>query len=486
MPANTACLIGDTVQLNCESDSEVPIVRIQWYEYTTGGGRLISDNAVVSPGHPNAARYSIIQTTTTTFTLQINNVVFEDGGTYACMDSNSGPGSPYRGQAELIVFTQSTNCTTYVPDDGYVLEGQEYTNQCIVTFQGGYAPTLTWYGPDVSRQVTVVTTTQVFSGVAFAVDRSMTTRSYLMITNFTEMVGGIDGVANNAPDLEWIFAFNQLFVYWAPKDMYYTPVKSFYSVGDSILCASDALPEPFYQWTDLGTLVNYGGATLVIPPEMQDRTVQLRCRAQNLIQGFTYEANIIFFIEVNDPPTTPPTTTPPSTTTPPLEADCTDLSGWWIASNPDAQMRLQLDDTSTTFGNMIGFILNGTDTVWVELVGRTRLSDFAYLGVTAIYPLNSGVLGYSAECHRCSGQEIIVVDSMWRSISDSAFCGDGGSPTAEAAYLFRRDLTIGPNRNALHNLPENFKVYQPTEKVTGKLLGKERMKQVAHMSHNLK
>ena len=81
--------------------------------------------------------------------------------------------------------------------------------------------------------------------------------------------------------------------------MYYNPVQSYYRVGDRITCYADALPAPFYTWWDLTTLETFSGQTLTIPATMQDRTIQVRCRAQNLIQGYTYEGNLLWFIDVH-------------------------------------------------------------------------------------------------------------------------------------------------------------------------------------------
>jgi len=81
---------------------------------------------------------------------------------------------------------------------------------------------------------------------------------------------------------------------------------------------------------------------------------------------------------------------------------------------------------------------NHTDQQWVEIVGRTRTSDFAYVGLSAIWPYDVGITGLTGECHRCLGVEVILTAGVWRSSSDSSTCGDGGAPTPHTSYEFRR------------------------------------------------
>lgn len=463
LPLNDAVLVGSTVILVCEASDAPPVSRINWYELvTTGSPQLISDNDQITGGHPNAARYSILQTTPTEFHLEIRDVVLGDGGTYACVDSQSGPPNSYIGQAELMVIEAHPNCSTVVPDNGVVIEGQNYTSACSIYYRGGIPPKMLWTGPDPFLQTSVPTPTQVFSGIAFTVDRGMDTRAYRCNTNFTENLNAPPGVAGNAPSYEHIYQAGQLFVYWGPKNLYAVPIKPVYEVGDMITCYADAFPPPFYQWQNMRTLEFFNSQTYTIQPEDDGFNTTLRCMAQNLIQGFLYSANL--FIFANMPITTTPTTTQPTTptTTPPFDAPCTNLTGWWISQNPYAELNIFVD--SGTTGRVAGFLRNGTDQQWIEVIGRTRVSDWAYLGLTAIWYYDVGVTGMSGECHRCSGIEKLLVSSVWRSRSDSSGCGDGGSPAPDASFEFIR------YSSGLSNIRElNYKVNNPTDVVSGRL-----------------
>jgi len=162
-----------------------------------------------------------------------------------------------------------------------------------------------------------------------------------------------------------------------------------------------------------------------------------RCQAQNLIQGFVYSQNHFTTVYVPTPttPTTPTTT--PSTTTAPAVADCSHLSGHWRATEPYADLLLDLIDGGE-MGEVYGLFKNATDTVWVEVVGTVKREDFSLLGLTAIWPFDEGVTSMAGECHACHGVEVIIGDGMWRSAGDSVMCGDGGTPAPHPPYRFYR------------------------------------------------
>lgn len=464
LPQNEAVMVGSTVLLICESVSPPPSSRINWYELVTvpGNPQIVSDNELITPGHVNADRYDIIRVNENQFYLEIKDVRIEDGGTYACVDSQSGPPNVYLGQAELVVIAASPNCSTVVPDNGVVIEGQNYTTSCSIYYRGGIAPKMVWSGPDPFLQTSITTPVEIFSGIAFTVDRGMDTRAYRCVTNFTEVLNNPPEVASNAPTYQHIYQAGQLFVYWGPKNLYAVPIKPTYQVGDQITCYADAFPPPFYQWQNMRTLEFYSSQTYTILPEDDGFNTSLRCQAQNLIQGFLYSANL--FINADLPITTTPTTTVPTTPTtpPPFDAPCTNLTGWWISQDPYAELNIFVESGSS--GRIAGFLRNQTDQQWIEVVGRTRTSDWAYIGLTAIWFYDVGITGLSGECHRCFGEERIMTAGMWRSRSDSATCGDGGTPAPYTSYDFRR------YSSTMKSVQEpDFKVQNPSEYISGRL-----------------
>jgi len=112
----------------------------------------------------------------------------------------------------------------------------------------------------------------------------------------------------------------------------------------------------------------------------------------------------------------------------------------------------------------------------VEMAGRTRLSDFAYLGLTGILAADDGILGFTAECHRCLGIEVLIMDTLWRSITDSAGCGDGGSPLPDMKVNLTR--AIGPAPSEPY--PADFLVHNPTAQISGKVFGVHKMMEHAY------
>jgi hypothetical protein len=465
VPINMAVRLGDTVELFCETNSSAlpPVSRIHWWEFvTTDFGQMISDNEVILGSHPNARRYRIIQAAPEQFHLEIRDVQMEDGGTYTCLDGQSGPPDVYQGFAELIVIRGEPNCTSIVPANGIVIEGQNYTMTCQIYYQGNMSPRMTWEGPEPFITTTVTNPTDVFSGVLFTIDRSMDTRAYRQITNFTKPLSVPADVADNAPAYEYIYQSGQLFVYWGPKNMTASPIKPHYNPGDIITCNADAFPPPFYQWQDMRTLELFSAQHFNVSESMRGFNTTMRCQAQNLIQGFLHTQNI--FIQVDVPLlTTPATTTTPLPTTPaPADAPCRNISGWWISDDPYAEMHLHV--ASGASARVTGFMRNYTDQQWVEIVGRTRLPDYAFLGLSAIWPYEIGVTGMSGECHRCFGVETIITAGGWRSYYDSSTCGHGGSPSPYTAYNFRK---LGEESASSIYSPD-FKVYKPTKEVSGK------------------
>jgi len=429
-----------------------------WGEYITNpGGSIISDNEFIL-AHPNANRYRIIRETPTIFHLEISDVRLDDGGKYLCQDTIAGPPELFRGEAELIVLESTPVCNTTAPPNNQVIEGQVYTIECRVNFNGVHAPQMSWTGPppfDVAYPPPNPTT--VWSGIQYIVNRTMDLRSFECLTNITNVPPTPDGVADNTPTWSYLHRAPQMFVYWGPKNLYAEPVKSEYEVGDQITCTADAFPEATYFWQNMRTLDQVYSRYYTVGIDMIGFNTTMRCMAQNIINGFVYSENLFHQVYLSAP-TSPTTTTPttPTTTYPPA-ADCTDLSGHWLASSPRAELIVSVVPGGQ-IGEVEGLMKNNTDTIWVEVVGTTRKPDYAFLGLAMIWPFNDGVTGFSGECHRCNGVEMIIGNGMWRSRQDSVLCGHGGNPYAYEPFYFYRAGTV---RSALDR--QELDVYKPTD-----------------------
>lgn len=457
LPINVAAYEGRDVTLICEV-ADPAASRIHWWEFVTNSnGQMISDGGVILPSHPNAIRYTIERTTPNTFNLIVHDVNLADGGTYVCLDGNSGPPAIYSGQAELVVIGADPNCTSLIPPDGVVRESQNYTESCEIYFGGNLAPTMTWTGPPPFLTTSIPTDGNVWSAASFTIDRSYDTRAFQCHTNFTAPAGVPGGVASNAPEYNHYYQTSQLFVYWGPKNMYAVPMKQQYAVGDLITCYADAFPAPFYQWANMITLEVFSSQIYNVTDMDVGLNTTLRCQAQNLIQGFLFSANL--FVNVYVPPIIATTTTPVPTT-PPLEANCDNLTGWWLSLEPYAELHLRVPADQT--GQVLGFMRNHTDQQWVEVVGRTRLGTYEYVGLTAIWPYEIGVTGMAGECHKCLGKEVIYTGGLWRSSYDSLTCGDGGAPSPNVMYQFNR---VSDELYDIHD--PSFMVHRPSRHVSG-------------------
>jgi hypothetical protein len=467
-PLNEYAMVGSTAYLICVASVAPPISRILWYEFTTGSGQVLSDNNVVLPGHPNSARYRIVQSGgPLEFILEISDVRLSDGGAYACADIQSGPPEVYSGQAELVVLQSNPNCSTVLPSDGIVLEGQNYTSTCQLYYRGGMSPKMHWTGPEPFNVAEIITPSEVFSGIIFTIDRAMDARAHQVLTNFTVPVAVPPGLAGNAPDYEHRHFYQQMFVYWPPRNMFAVPMKPEYEIGDIITCYADAYPAAFYNWQNLETLDFSNEQTINVTANWLGLNSTLRCQAQNLIQSVVYTETYFMRAYVPGPstPSTPSTT--PATTTPLPEGACSDLTGWWLSTVPYAELYLYTLGESS--GQVLGYMRNGTDQQWIEAVGRTRTSDYNFLGLTTIWPYEVGVTGLAAECHRCTGQEeVLITAGIWRSRDDSTVCGDGGLPTPHTAYRFSR-VNIGPQGHKSPLEHSNFKVYRPSKLISGRI-----------------
>ena len=108
-------------------------------------------------------------------------------------------------------------CTSALPLNGVVVEGQTYTISCRVKYGAtkdrSMAPIMTWTGPSPFTTSDSKSLTEVISEVRFTIHRSMDTRSYQMHANFTEISSEQPPAATNAPEYDFFFRSTQLFVY---------------------------------------------------------------------------------------------------------------------------------------------------------------------------------------------------------------------------------------------------------------------------------
>ena len=202
--------------------------------------------------------------------------------------------------------------------------------------------------------------------------------------------------------------------------------------------------------------------TFTITQDLVGFNQTIRCTAQNIINEFVYAANLFTPAYVPAPTSAPTTSTAAPTTTQPASAACKDMSGNWLSRDPYAEMILEVVHDSE-LGEIRGIMKNLTDTVWVEVIGTVRRGDYLYLGLTAIWPFADGITGMAGECHNCHGTEVIMTDSLWRSVAASANCGEGSTPAPDVSYRFNR---IGSS-SILRE--QEFDVMHPTEEVSGRL-----------------
>jgi hypothetical protein len=291
-PLNVAVYEGGTVTLRCTVAEPPPRSRTMWAEYITlPSGVVISDNENLLV-HPNRDRYAIIHNTPTEFYLQITDVRLSDGGLYVCMDAYSGPPDNYVGYASIVVIAGPPTCSNTMHPNGVVIEGQQYSIECRTTYQGTYTPTNTWSGPEPFEvHQAHPNPTTVLSGISYGVHRGMTNRYYQCLTNFTNLGVLPDYTASNVPTWEHTYRTPRVLVLWGPKNLTATPTKPVYEVGDIITCVADANPTATYYWQNVRTQQYYNSANYVITEDMRGMNDQLRCHAQNIIQGYIYAAN---------------------------------------------------------------------------------------------------------------------------------------------------------------------------------------------------
>jgi hypothetical protein len=443
-PQNVAVLAGGTTVLECVSDG-VETANLRWYEYATNDdGVIISDGAVLLPGHPNSDRYTLVMPDSRTINLQIADITLGDAGYYQCLDSNAAPPSTVRLGANLVVLEAEPNCTQSYPEDGFTIEGQYHTAECTVYYRAseGIAPLMTWTGPEPFTSGSVTTNTSVWSGMQFYVERSMNARNWMSKTNFTTAGFSAPDTAGNAPSYQFISPTNQVFVYWPPDNMTATPMKASYAIGEQITCWADAWPTANYVWQSLRTSEFWYDDSFTTREDMVGYQL-MRCTATNSLGGYDYTKDLFLDVYVDAPTTTPTTTPAPTTTTPEPWGRCGDVTGRWEAFNPTAVACLTVDHENN--GLIVGLYRNGSDTFWMQLTGKTREGKYDELGWAVLWPQTAiGVSSFAVECHRCNGVDMLLANGISRTTKDSEFCASGGNAFNSADFVYTRTPMAWP------------------------------------------
>jgi hypothetical protein len=439
LPRNTVAQEGSTVVLTCGVLNSAISHSVQWTEFAYNeNGNLISDNDFIL-GHPEASRYSIINTVPGYYDLQISNVRLSDGGVYLCQDAQTSAALKRQHAASLTIMG-ATNCTTSIGSSGIVLDQSYQVNDCGLNYKGPIVPNMTWSGPGPFGQGMVATDNTVWSGMQFNVTRDMDTRAHLCTTFFTGYFLPVDSnFADNVPDYVSYFQNRQMFVYWGPTDVQASPIKVQYDAGDVLTCTADAFPAATYLWQNLRTAQIYSGSTVRIDESWRGYNQTMRCEARNTIESTIYSNNVYLPVDVA-PLTTPPVTTPATTTTPPpAVSPCTDLTGAWVSTAPTkANLCIRLDLSNQ--GILTGLLKNGTDTYWVDIVGRAQSNKFDQVGFNGIWPINLGVSSFIGECHRCFGEEQLLVNVISR--TKGVPCGTIGPTQYTSQYVFTRSQAL--------------------------------------------
>jgi hypothetical protein len=419
--------------LNCTA---TPGDRVQWIEYiTSANGGIISDGDALLPGHPNFARYRLnANVAAGTYELTITDTQLIDGGLYECFDENTRT----KLRAEIIIIAAAPNCTSTLPPNNIGVEGVRYTIECNIYFgaSGGIYPSLTWTGPGNFNQLSAEQPGTVRSGVAFDAQKIQDGGRFTLTSQFTERGFGGEDTASNVPTFTNTYNSPFFFVQYGPQNVSYSPVKSSYEIGDEITCNSDSNPLATTVWTDMIRQIDYVRQTLVILDTMVGPAI-FRCQVTNSISS----ANLFVNTTVN-PITTPTTpTTTPTTTPVPAVSNCLDLTGRWeYQRSIDSKAVLCMYVNGRQNGYITGLFWNDTktETYYMDIVGRTRNNIYDETGLVGIWPLNIGVTAFALECHRCFGEETLLLNAVSRSSQDDEFCGDGGNILTGVQYELKR------------------------------------------------
>jgi hypothetical protein len=443
-PSNVAMVFGPSVTLLCRVEV-TGNERIQWMEYGTDpNGALISDQNVILPGHPYNTRYALlIDQLAGIYDLYIYPTIMLDGTYYSCSDVNAAPPDTVTRGAQLVMLLAPPNCTTSLPPDGVVLEGEYHTAECIMYFKSslGVEPLMTWTGPEPFSTGYTLSNTSVWSGVSFTVQRNMDAKMYTCKTNFTQKGFIAPDSADNIPTYTSQFRTQQIFVHWPPKNLYHTPDYPAYDIGTTITCYADAFPMATITWQSLLTGDWFSSQSFTTSADMVGNQT-MRCHAENLINGIQYYADYFIQVIVKPPLTTPTPGVSTTTTAPPAESNCFELTGRWEASNPKAVMCIWIDLNNN--GVLMGLFKNGTDTYYADIYGRAQVNTWDQGGFSAIWPGTLGVTGHVFECRRCYGTEILTLNQIQRSDDSIDTCGDAGVTTSLPQFSFNRVTNSPP------------------------------------------
>jgi hypothetical protein len=442
LPVNMVVRQGNNATFTCSS-SVGSTARIQWTEFITiPGGNLISDGSLILPGHPNSGKYSLNTTLARQFDLTVIDADLSDGGRYVCTDTSATPTETQRQYAELTVIEDVQRCTTTIPASSVTIEGTYYTYECTVNYGGNIAPSMSWVGPPPFGQAQSDSGAQVWNGLSFVSQRVMNNQYWTSQANFTDSFLPLPpDSATNIPTYVDIHDTPRVQVNWPPTNMYADPVKPLneYKVGDVLECFADAFPTPTFSWHNLRTNGRIDGSLLTIPQEWEGFDNAMRCDAYNTINGFRFNREHHVTVNVPTPPTTPTTTPPTTTTPPPAVSQCKNLEGRWESVGPTpAFMCLEVNEAN---GNIHGVLRNHTDTYWLDLIGSTDLASFDHVSFSGIWAQNRAVSTFIGECHRCFGEEHLIVSAISRSKGGPP-CGQPGEIFYSQEYEFKRNPTV--------------------------------------------
>jgi len=102
------------------------------------------------------------------------------------------------------------NCTTNIPNTGFVREDQYYTGECVINYQGNVAPKMTWTGPEGYRWATATTPTSVWAGFNINATRFMAGQTFDLLINFTADGFLQENYASNVPTWNFTLSSPQL------------------------------------------------------------------------------------------------------------------------------------------------------------------------------------------------------------------------------------------------------------------------------------
>jgi hypothetical protein len=436
LPLNIAVVEGSSVELSCAVQGPSTAHSIQWIEYAYNpNGAPISDNEFIG-SHPEAARYTILHRDEFEYTLQINPVVLGDGGIYQCQDAQASPVDKRQHSASLTVVATAPNCTSTIRASGVVIDGAYTTNDCTLVYNGGIIPNMTWSGIAPFNPAYVSTPTSVWAGMAFNATRAMDTAAHQCTTYFTGYFLPVPAnTATNVPTFTSTFQGPQMFIQWGPTAMAASPIRTRYDAGENLTCTADAFPQATFIWQNLRTNQVFVGPVVRIDESWRGFNQSMRCEAKNTIEGTIYSQNIFLPVDVNPLTTTPVPTTPTTTTEVPAVSPCNDLTGPWLSTTPTAaSLCIRLDLANN--GALTGLLKNASDTYWVDIVGRAQSNKFDQVGFNGIWPADIGVSSFIGECHRCFGEERLLVNVVSRSRGSP--CGTPGPVFYTTQYVFHR------------------------------------------------